>query len=345
MIVRELKKVIYMVYKVGGKSYIKGEKIGWGGNGDVFELLEENYPNKKSEYVLKELKKKSYKDDKRYTRFKKEIEIQRKGIKGVMPILKHNVPDNPTESDKPWYIMPEATPLKKVLSQDNYSGEKKVKLMLDVAKILKKLHEKGYAHRDLKPENLLFLDGKILISDFGLVKEVDSSGITKEGEKVGPYKTIAPEMLKDASTISNARPADVYSFAKTLWLLINGLEKHLTGIYRRDDCPLNTEGFNDDYIEELHELLEKSTETESGSRPEISEIVEILEEWFSIIGDEKKLEAKKGILALKQAAAETIADEEIYQNEKAFNFINVLKSKRKKYVFKVKYLEVLLPKK
>ncbi len=81
-----------------------------------------------------------------------------------------------------------------------------------------KLHALKIAHRDIKPENLLGLNGRLCFSDFGLVKYPDLAPITPERRDVGAKFTMAPEMRREAAG-ADGLPADVFSFAKTLWIL------------------------------------------------------------------------------------------------------------------------------
>ena len=55
-----------------------------------------------------------------------------------------------------------------------WSAEKVVSLLKDCLKILQFIHDKGVVHRDLKPANLIRrdTDGKIVIVDFGTVKNI-----------------------------------------------------------------------------------------------------------------------------------------------------------------------------
>lgn len=58
-------------------------------------------------------------------------------------------------------------------------------------------HSQGILHRDIKPANLL-LDKKdqVWITDFGLVKERNSEGLTQTGDVIGTPQYMAPESFK-----------------------------------------------------------------------------------------------------------------------------------------------------
>src|SRR5581483_2387728 len=71
-------------------------------------------------------------------------------------------------------------------------------LLEQVAATLAALHREGIVHRDLKPENILLgADGRPLVSDFGLAKDLsDADGeLTIAGFALGTVGYMAPELL------------------------------------------------------------------------------------------------------------------------------------------------------
>jgi serine/threonine protein kinase len=65
---------------------------------------------------------------------------------------------------------------------------------------LEYLHSKDFAYLDLKPENLLvFEDGYVKLTDFGLAKKVKSSEDEKSKMRIGTPTYFAPEMLVKTS--------------------------------------------------------------------------------------------------------------------------------------------------
>jgi serine/threonine protein kinase len=90
-----------------------------------------------------------------------------------------------------------------------------------IAKTLAALHDRSISHRDIKPDNLYFLKKAWLVADFGIASFPGKKAMTENGRKLGPVYFIAPEMLNSPKT-ADGRPADVYSLAKTLWVLLSG---------------------------------------------------------------------------------------------------------------------------
>jgi serine/threonine protein kinase len=91
------------------------------------------------------------------------------------------------------------------------------KLIASVANALQYAHHQGILHRDMKPGNLLLdRDNTIWISDFGLARPIDFSGVTQTGEIVGTLRFMAPEQFKGASDCRT----DIYSLGLTLYELL-----------------------------------------------------------------------------------------------------------------------------
>src|SRR5205823_2514869 len=113
-----------------------------------------------------------------------------------------------------------------------------VELMAKVARAVQYAHAQGILHRDLKPGNIL-LDGhgEPLISDFGLVKWLDTtSDLTRTLTIFGTPGYIAPEQASAAA--AQLKPAaDVYSLGAILFDLLAGrppfLGSHALSVIRQ----------------------------------------------------------------------------------------------------------------
>lgn len=143
-----------MKYK---RSYRSGDKFGnWtlceyinsGGNGEVWKA--KGTDNKVTALkLLKNIKKKAY------SRFCDEIKSvnANSDIRGVLPIVESYLPKS-ISTEKPWYVMPLATPFNKHIIEK--SPEEIIDLMIMLAEDLSKLHKRQVFHRDIKPANLFF---------------------------------------------------------------------------------------------------------------------------------------------------------------------------------------------
>ncbi len=99
-----------------------------------------------------------------------------------------------------------------------------VNVGIDVASALAHAHARGVLHRDVKPSNLLRDGERVVLTDFGLAKPIDSDdtdAMTESGDLVGTPLYMSPEqIIGDASGI-DAR-SDVWGLGATLYELLTG---------------------------------------------------------------------------------------------------------------------------
>ncbi|SCY42040.1 Serine/threonine protein kinase [Lysinibacillus sp. TC-37] len=322
-----------MMIKNFEDQYIKIDTLGSGGNGIVYEVRDiesdKHYALKKLHTsVLKNKKNKS-----RITRFINEIKIVQEvqnEIPGVLPILNLYLPplEQITNGDSPFYVMPIATPLKDTLNGSEI--EDKIKCILDLNSILIELHKRKIAHRDIKPENIYFLDGKWYLSDFGLVKYPDSEELTRTKESVGPWTTIAPEMKRNAQS-ANPYPADIYSLAKTFWMILTENYKGFDGQYNYNNNYVSLENHYSDnvHLTTLNYLLNISTSDDPDERPNAEQFSEILKKWYEINYDFEERSRVEWDFILKEISpsdADSITWSRLNSINTVLNSVSKLKS-------------------
>lgn len=276
-----------MIKQLGEYKLIK--ELGSGGNADVF--VAKNAKGKEvAVKIFREEKVKGKKAIKRKKRFECEIktvvQIQDE-IEGIIPILSYGLPDIKTK--KYWYAMPIAIPLEEKL-QEVKSLEDRVNCVLELAITLKRLHEKGIVHRDIKPKNIYFYNGKYCLGDFGLVDYPDKKDLTSLQEAVGPKTTMAPEMKYNTKK-ADAKKADVYSLAKTFWIVLIGKMHGFEGRYEEEDAKIglrNDKRYKKEHLVELEVLLKCATEYDPSQRPTMEVFVQTLEKWLDVASNIQK---------------------------------------------------------
>ncbi len=100
--------------------------------------------------------------------------------------------------------------------------ERAAELLETVARAMHYAHGHGILHRDLKPANILMTrDGVPKISDFGLVKQLETDGgQTSTGAVLGTPSFMPPEQARGEPQLTTL--ADVYSLGAVLYNLLTG---------------------------------------------------------------------------------------------------------------------------
>lgn len=267
-------------------DYKQIKKLGQGGNGYVY-LVKNSLGEESAMKQLKIKKAKNIYEKTRIERFKTEAiktnQLYKEGQKGIVPVIHYELPCEDTGYY--YFTMPKAIPLEEKIigNKDIYEL---VDIFKDLASTLKELHDKNITHRDIKPENILFYNGSYCFGDFGLIDFPEKEDLTRVKESLGNRKTMAPEM-RTPKNVEDSRPADVYSFAKTLWIVLTGEEYAFDGQYNYFENDKLQRKFSKRKIHlvELYKLLSDATSESPSKRPSIGQFLNRLTEWETIARD------------------------------------------------------------
>jgi len=213
-------------------------------------------------------------------RFRDEIHFLRSlaGRPGVIPLLDAYSPDFLSADDHPWHATPAGDPLDKVSNELSFTET--VEVIANIARVLEALHEDGSYHRDIKPSNILRIEGGWFLGDFGLAAFSGRAGVTAPGDKLGPLFYIAPEMLNLRT--DSFGPADVFSLAKTLWVLATGQKYPLPGELLIEYPGARISSYEPSPRAALLErLLYQCTRTDPSLRPSMGQFRAELDRWMS----------------------------------------------------------------
>src|ERR1051325_989131 len=249
--------------------------LGKGGNAEVWEASKEAH----SDAAIKILR---TGDLYRYRRFKAEVDLLLSlgEHAGVLPLIEAHLPDSRKEGVPAWLAMPIATGIRDALGEDP-TLESVAESIASIAETLDALAVQDICHRDIKPGNLYQHENQWKIGDFGLAEYPSKEALTLPGRKLGPLHFMPDEMIENADT-ADGKAADVFSLAKTLWVLASGQMYPPQGQLRIDVPQLRlSNSVVHPRARILDLLIERATHHDPNQRPAMSEIARELRAWLN----------------------------------------------------------------
>ncbi len=204
-------------------------------------------------------------------RFKREsIIIARLANPHIIHVIDRGI----TKEGMPFFVMEfvEGIDLQTALKNGNLDFNRKLDLMIHVAKALAYAHRNGVVHRDIKPSNILIdADGNAKVLDFGIAQfydEQDDDGSrTRTGIVMGTIPYMSPEQQIGASAATFR--SDLYSLGAMMYELFTGVKP-----LGRFKLPAEA---NPEIQKPLEDIIMACLEPESDNRPSSAdEIIECL---------------------------------------------------------------------
>jgi len=297
--------------------------LGSGGNANVFLARKEGTEEKVALKLLKVGGRHFEEKKNRFCIESKLVQDIQNLVSGIIPIYDSGLPDG-EDKQKYWYVMPLALPLSEKVNAHS-SIEEITQCIVDLAKIMDLLHTRGIVHRDIKPSNIYFYNDEFCFGDFGLVDYPGKDDLTKVHESVGPKATIAPEMKHDAKN-SDGTKADIYSLAKTLWMLLTRSQFGFEGTYDESSKLMGLSNYyKKEHLVEIEELLYDVTREEPSLRPSMKEFSKRLLEWMDIKSNFTKRNLSQWKYVQKRLFGEIIPDRTSWSNrEDIVKVLNLL---------------------
>src|SRR5688572_29031207 len=194
-------------------KYVRTEKLGSGGMGEVWKALDTELNRWVALKFLKE------EEPAIVARFLREARtsagLSHPGIAAIYEV---------GESEGRRFIAMQYVPGRTMDSIPWKNRRLLVSLLRDVARALEHAHKSGVIHRDLKPANLIVQEKgdewSATILDFGLARPIEGGErLSKSGEVFGTVPYMSPEQSRGEALDVRA---DVYSLGATMYELLAG---------------------------------------------------------------------------------------------------------------------------
>jgi serine/threonine protein kinase len=117
-----------------------------------------------------------------------------------------------------------------LLRHKRLSSSFALNVAIQIAAALTAVHSLGLIHRDIKPDNILLSDDRALLTDFGIVRQVEFTGagqpptLAGSGLPIGTPQYMAPEQLSGQHVDHRV---DIYALGAVLYEMLTGRPPHI----------------------------------------------------------------------------------------------------------------------
>ncbi len=186
-------------------------RLGAGGMGEVYLAEARTGPRLAVKVVRAE-----HAEDRTFrARFRQEVRAaQTVGGAGTYTA---RVVDADTEAERPWMATEfvDGPNLRDAVLDQGALPEQAVRTLAGaLGEALAAIHAKGMVHRDLKPSNILLAADGPRVIDFGIVRALEATVLTRTGTVVGSVGFVSPEQIRNGATVGP--PSDVFSLGTVL---------------------------------------------------------------------------------------------------------------------------------
>jgi len=187
-------------------------EIGQGGMGTVYEATDKALGRQ----VALKLLKRSPGDRAMVERFHREARVSAK-LKHPNIIVVHEVGEAHIAME-----FVDGRTLEEAQLVGGLGRSEELRILTRVAEAVGHAHQQGVIHRDLKPANILLTkDGRPIVTDFGLARDVSDTRMTATGQVMGTLYYMAPEQVQ-GEVDRMGPPTDVWALGVMLYEMLTG---------------------------------------------------------------------------------------------------------------------------
>ncbi|HEY9702682.1 MAG TPA: tetratricopeptide repeat protein, partial [Allocoleopsis sp.] len=143
----------------------------------------------------------------------------------TLPTITYNKP----EKNKQHKLFKDIPPAPITISRIQWDELMVIHLVKEILEILQYVHQMGVIHRDIKPSNLMRrkCDGKLILIDFGSVKEVATQVINAQGKSAYTMKIGTPGYLPSEQALGRPNfSSDIYAVGMTAIQALTGISPY-----------------------------------------------------------------------------------------------------------------------